>query len=133
MDISGIVRDAMACASFLKFHPKLAKEIQKPRTSDISGRILRKNSTLVCAVLYLPVHQRGAAAADSAFAEDVIFDESSTIQGIRSESQGEMSRSRLQMDMRLTRYGRTGSMSFVNYRDSRSVRLSPQVRGLRVV
>ena len=82
---------------------------------------------------FLYLHQRGAAAADSAFAEDVIFDEPSTIRGIRSESQGEMSRSRLQMDMRLTRYGRTGSMSQVNYRDSRSVRLSPQVRGLRVV
>ena len=45
MNISGIVHDAMACASFLKFHPKLAKEIQKPRTSDISGRILRKQHT----------------------------------------------------------------------------------------
>ena len=42
----GIVHDAMACASYLKFHPNLAKEIPKLKSNDTTPRNVTPSGTL---------------------------------------------------------------------------------------
>ncbi len=42
----GIVHDAMACASYLKFHPNLAKEIPKLKSTDSTPRNMTPSGTM---------------------------------------------------------------------------------------
>ncbi len=42
----GIVHDAMACASYLKFHPNLAKEIPKLKSTESTPRSITPSGTL---------------------------------------------------------------------------------------
>ena len=55
----GIVHDAMACASFLKFHPNLPKEVHKSRTEDVSSNKSTPTGTL-------KKHARKSSGSESA-------------------------------------------------------------------